>query len=222
MTKKFSLLSCATLAIAIAVPALEFACGGGVTDDGNASDAGSGSDTSLGTDSGSPLKDSGLAIADAGPDAICPQQWEVYGSTDPSSDLGHVDPRLIASGECHGSFEELADGGFPASDFTMTMTQSAHGSGMFVTQLSQTIPFAMSRTVCLLSSGPNTGAAGYPDDGGLMCLTDVAEDQIPWDPNVVTFTNLENSDAGAFINLNQSTDGGSAAVTNGWCRWVKN
>jgi hypothetical protein len=222
MTKKFSLLSCATLALAIAVPALEFACGGGVTDDGNASDAGSGSDARITADSGSPLKDSGLAIADAGPDAICPQQWEVYGSTDPSSDLGHVDPRLIASGECHGPFEELSDGGFPPSDFTMTMTQSAPGSGMFVTQLSQTIPFPINRTVCLLSSGPNTGAAGYPDDGGLMCLTDVAEDQIPWDPNVVTFTNLENSDAGAFINLNQSTDGGSAAVTNGWCRWVKN
>jgi hypothetical protein len=224
MTKKFSHLTHALFALAIAVPALDIACGGSVNDDGS-KDAGLDLDAEgTNDDAGRVVSefDGEAIVADAGPDAICPQTWEVYGSTDPSSDLGHVDPRLIASGECHGSFEQLPDGGFPPSDFTMTMTQSAHGSGMFVTQLSQTTPFAMTRTVCLLSSGPNTGAAGYPDDGGLMCLTDVAEDKIPWDPNVVTFTNLEDSDAGAFINLNQSSDGGAAAVTNGWCRWVKN
>jgi hypothetical protein len=222
MTKKFSLMSGALLALAIAVPALDIACGGGVTDDGASTDAGFQDVTANDGDGGQFLSDSGLPIADAGPDAICPQQWDVYGNTDPSSDLGHVDPRLIASGECHGPSEELSDAGFATADFTMTMTQSAPGSGMFVTQISQTIPFALNRTVCLQSSGPNTGSAGYPDDGGQMCLTDVTEDQIPWDPNVVTFTNLEDSDAGVFINLNQSTDGGAASVTNGWCRWVKN
>ncbi|MEO7110216.1 MAG: hypothetical protein ABI183_07260 [Polyangiaceae bacterium] len=223
MTKKFYLLSRAMLALAIAAPALAIACGGSVNDDGSSKDAGLDLDAEgTNQDSSYYHHDSGVPVLDAGSDAICPQQWEVYGSTDPSSDLGHVDPRLIASGECHGAFEELSDGGFAPSDFSMTLTQSAPSSGMFVTQLSQTIPFPITRTVCLQSSGPNTGAAGYPDDGGLMCLTDVTEDQIPWDPNVVTFTNLEDSDAGAFINLNQSSDGGAAAVTNGWCRWVKN
>jgi hypothetical protein len=222
MKKKFSPLSLTMLTLAIAGPALDMACGGGVANDGASNDAGSSSFDAGGTDAGTPVNDSGSAIFDAGPDVICPQHWEVYGSTDPSSDLGHVDPRLTASGECHGSFEDISDGGFAPSDFTMTLTQSAPGSGMFVTQLSQTIPFALNRTVCLQSSGPNTGAAGYPDDGGQMCLTDVTEDQIPWDPNVVTFTNLEDSDAGAFINLNQSADGGAASVTNGWCRFVKN
>jgi hypothetical protein len=222
MTKTFSLLSRTLFALAIAVPAFDIACGGGTTNDGASNDAGidDSDDSPTGTDA--PYNfDSGVSN-DAGPDAICPQAWDVYGNTDPSSDLGHVDPRLIASGECYGSFEEFSDAGGAPADFTMTMTQSAPGSGMFVTQLSQTIPFALNRTVCLQSSGPNTGSAGYPDDGGQMCLTDVTEDQIPWDPNVVTFTNLEDSDAGVFINLNQSTDGGAASVTNGWCRWVKN
>jgi hypothetical protein len=223
MTRKFSFLSRAILAAAIAVPALDIACGGNTTNDASSNDAGNddSDDAPSGSDAPSTSFDSGSSN-DAGPDAICPQQWDVYGNTDPSSDLGHVDPRLIASGECHGPFEELPDAGFAPTDFTMTLTQSAHGSGMFVTQISQTIPFALNRTVCLQSSGPNTGAAGYPDDGGLMCLTDVTEDHIPWDPNVVAFTNLEDSDGGTFINLNQSTDGGAAAVTNGWCRWVKN
>jgi hypothetical protein len=220
MTKKFSSLVRAMLSIAFVAPALNAACGGGVANDDAVADAGLDLDAE-GTDSGSPLKDGGSAIVDAGPDAICPGHWEVYGATDPSDDLGHVDPRLIASGECHGVSEEFSDAGFAPSDFTMTLTQSAPGSGMFVTQVAQTTPFVLSRTVCLQSSGPNTGAAGYPDDGGQMCLTDVTEDQIPWDPNLVTFTNLEDSDSGLFVSLNQSTEAG-VTVNNGWCRFVKN
>jgi hypothetical protein len=211
----------ALVAIALAASALDLACGGGVTDDASSADDDAGSDTGVASGDSGSIFDSAAALVDAAK-PICPDQWEVYGNTDPSSDLGHVDPRLIASGECHGAFEELSDGGTAPADFSMTMTQSAHGSGMFVTQVTQSIPFALTRTVCLQSSGPNTGSAGYPDDGGQMCLTDVTEDQIPWDPNLVTFTNLEDSDAGAFIVLNQSSDGGSASVTNGWCRWVKN
>lgn len=218
--KKLFLLSRATLTFAIACSILDFACGGGLSDDGTTVGSDGGGDARDQTDSSTPF-DSGASTKDSGPDAICPDHWDVYGNTDPSSDLGHVDPRLVASGECEGAAEEIADGGFAAADFTLTFTQSAPGSGMFVAHELQTIPFPIDRTVCMQSSGPNTGAAGYPDDGGLICLTDVTEDQIPWDPNFVMFTNMENADAGVFMNLNENMDGG-AAVTNGSCRFVKN
>ena len=219
--KSFSFFSGSTIGLAVALAMLGLACGGGLSgDDSTQAGGDGGSDATNLRDSGSPLKDSGSTI-DAGPDAVCPNHWEVYGNTDPSSDLGHVDPRLYASGECHAAQEELTDGGFGATDFVMTFTQSAPSSGMFVTHLTQTTPIPIDRTFCLQSSGPNTGAAGYPDDGGLICLTDVTEDQIPWDPNVTMFTNMENADSGVFVNLDQNMEAG-AAVTNGWCRFVKN
>ncbi len=218
--KPLSLFSGSAIGLSVALALLGVACGGGLSSDGTSDVAGDGGgDATKLQDGGSPLKDSGSAI-DAGPDAICPDHWEVYGNTDPSSDLGHIDPRLTASGECHAAMEELSDGGFGTADFAMTFTQSAHGSGMFVAHVAQTVPFPIDRTVCLQSSGPNTGSTGF-DDAGLMCLTDVTEDQIPWDPNLVMFTNLEDSDSGVFINLDQSMEAG-AAVTNGWCRFVKN
>ncbi|MGH7285177.1 MAG: hypothetical protein ACRELY_26950 [Polyangiaceae bacterium] len=211
------------MGFAIALAMLDVACGGGLSDD-SASDIGSdgGSDATKLQDSGSPLKDSGSTI-DAAPKPVCPAQWDVYGNTDPSSDLGHVDPRLIASGECHGANEELADASFPSTDFALTFTESAPASGMFVAHVVQTTPFPIDRTLCLQSSGPNTGAAGYPDDGGLICLTDVTEDQIPWDPNFTMFTNMEDADGGVFIDFDQNMEAGAnTAVTNGWCRFVKN
>lgn len=215
-----SLLYRAVLVLAIAAPALSIACGGGLTEDASdAADAGSDAESTV--DGAAPTKDGGVTPADAGVDAICPDHWKVYGATDPSDNLGHVDPRSVASGECHASVEQLSDGGVGPTDFALTLTQSAHGSGMFVTDLAQTMPFPLHRTVCLQSSGPNTGAAGYPDDGGLMCLTDVTEDQIPWDPNLVTFTNLEDADGGVFIDIGQSTEAG-ASVSNAWCRFVRN
>lgn len=218
--KKISFFSQVAVAVFVAAAALEVACGGDVTSDTTSANDDAGSDARQQADGSSPA-DAGMP-KDSGNDAVCPDHWQVYGDTNPADNLGHVDPRAIASGECHAVQESLGDGGFAPTDFTLTMAQSAPSSGMFVTHVVQTTPFPIDRVVCFQSSGPNTGAAGYPDDGGLMCLTDVPEDHVPWDPNVVMFTNLEDSDAGVFVDLNQSMPDASAAVTNGSCRFTKN
>ena len=209
------------LGFAVALAMLGVACGGGLSDDAASDAVDGGGDAKHFPDTGVEPPPDARVPSDSGSISVCPDHWEVYGNTDPSSDLGHVDPRLIASGECHASMEEISDGGFGDTDFALTFTQSAPASGMFVAHVAQTIPFPIDRVFCLQSSGPNTGAAGYPDDGGLICLTDVTEDQIPWDPNLVMFTNMENADSGVFVNLDQSMEAG-AAVTNGSCRFVNN
>ncbi len=140
--------------------------------------------------------DGSLSGIDAGPpNAQCPTHYSVYGNQDAASDLGGVNPTLISSGMCTATNEQFTDGGFGATDFTMTFAQSSSRSGMFMATLHQTTPYPYDLTVCLLPDGPNTGSKetspGAKD--GTMILTNVPEDAMPWDqyPKVVFDTNFQ-------------------------------
>lgn len=155
--------------------------GGGATADGSAG----GSDF-----------DASQKAVDAGPpNADCPAHWSVYGNQDAASDLGGVNPTLIASASCTATNEQFADGGFGPTDFTMTFAQSSARSGMFMATLHQTTPFPYDLTVCLEPDGPNTGSKPTSPGGtdGTMILTNVPEDAVPYDqyPKVTFDTNFQ-------------------------------
>ncbi len=145
--------------------------------DARAADVGSPRDTGGVTSDASP-------VADAGRDAamrVCPAAYSVYGDTDPSDNLGHVDPTLYASGTCSGPTEQFSgldagvDGGFAATDLTITLQQSSLRSGMFVTVIHQTTPFPYDLTTCLESAGHGTGSMPGPDMPGTIALVNDAE-----------------------------------------------
>jgi hypothetical protein len=125
-------------------------------------------------------------IADATPPAdaamsVCPAVYSVYGDTDASDNLGHVNPTLYASGICSGSTEEFSgldagtDAGFASTDLKVTLQQSSLRSGMFVTVIHQTIPFPYDLTTCLESAGHGTGSMPGPDMPGTIALVNDAE-----------------------------------------------
>ncbi len=158
-----------------------------------------------GEDGGGPTGDGSVSVSDvdgsqqavdAGPpNAHCPAHWSVYGNQDAASDLGGVNPTLIASGMCTATNEQFADGGFGPTDFTMTFAQSSGRSGLFMATLHQTTPFPYDLSVCLESDGPTTGSKPTSPGGtdGTMILTNVPEDASPNDqyPRVIYDTNFQ-------------------------------
>jgi hypothetical protein len=142
------------------------------------------------------------ASADAGT-PVCPSVYSVYGDTDPSDNLGHVDPRLYASGTCGGPTEQLSDidagpslsdaePDIAATDLKISLQQSAPGSGMFVTVIHQTTPFPFDLTTCLMSAGHGTGSSPIGTEPGTMALVNDPEDEIF--PQVQLDTNLAGDD----------------------------
>lgn len=132
---------------------------------------------------------------------VCPATYSVYGDTDPSDNLGHVDPRLYASGTCSGPTEQYADvdagglspeGGIANTDLIITLQQSAPRSGMFVTHIHQTTPFPFDLTTCLESAGHGTGSAPIGSEPGTMALVNDPEAQMF--PKVQLGTNLAGQD----------------------------
>jgi hypothetical protein len=125
----------------------------------------------------------------------------VYGDTDPSDNLGHVDPRLYASGTCSGPTEQYTDvdaggvspeGGIANTNLKITLQQSAPRSGMFVTHIHQTTPFPFDLTTCLESAGHGTGSAPIAGQPGTMALVNDAEQEMF--PQVQLGTNLAGND----------------------------
>jgi hypothetical protein len=153
----------------------------------------------------------------APPDAgtsVCPATYSVYGDTDPSDNLGHVDPRIYASGTCTGPLEQYTDVdagglhpeggiGIASTDVKVTLQQSAPHSGMFVTTIHQTVPFAFDLTTCLESAGHGTGSApgGLP---GTMALVNDPESVIF--PQVQLGTNFAGTDLLFDVSLSGSAD----------------
>jgi hypothetical protein len=161
-----------------------------------------------------------------GPPTICPAVYSVYGDTDPSDNLGHVDPRLIASGTCGGPLEQYMgvdaggaspEGGDTATDLKVTLQQSAHASGMFVTVIHQTTPFAFDYTTCLESAGHGTGSTANAAEPGTMALVN--------DPETISFpqvqldTNLAGTDLVFDVAL---SDGASFTLNSVNCTFTKN
>jgi hypothetical protein len=201
------LLALSSLAVAAGL----LACGG-VTSN-NAGDAGRdvllaidapGPDHPQGDDSGAPV-DAGSDAFDAGGpvDAnktACPSTYSVYGDTDASDNLGHVNPTLYASGTCSGPLEQYEDvdggpdggSGDRATDLQVTLTQSAPRSGMFVTVIHQTTPFAFDFTTCLESAGHGTGSMPGPDMPGTAAM--VNDPEIESFPQVQLDTNFAGND----------------------------
>jgi len=158
---------------------------------------------------------------------VCPAVYSVYGDTDPSDNLGHVDPRLYASGTCSGPTEQLADidAGTPneagpdiaSTDLTISLQQSAPGSGMFVTVIHQTTPFPFDLTTCLLSAGHGTGSSPIGGEPGTMALVNDPEDEIF--PQVQLGTNLAGDDLLFDVSLSV---GASFALNTVNCAFTKN
>jgi hypothetical protein len=170
--------------------ALTFAACGGTTvsDSGDAAgDSHAGRDApaadvtfsdDAGTDT-SPTIDGGPPVDAAM--SVCPAVYSVYGDTDASDNLGHVNPTLYASGTCSGPTEQLSgldagvDASIVATDLKITLQQSSLRSGMFVTVIHQTTPFPYDLTTCLESAGHGTGSMPGPDMPGTAALVNDAE-----------------------------------------------
>jgi hypothetical protein len=159
---------------------------------------------------------------------MCPAQYSVYGDQDASDNLGAVNPTLIASASCTATFEQMAglDGGYGATDFTMTLTQSSTRSGMFMATLHQTTPFAYDLTVCLLPDGPGTGSKPTSPgaNDGTMILTNVPEDYQPYGaaPKIIFDTTLGASPKSDFLTATLDQDAGTFDLGAVKCSFTKN
>ncbi len=167
---------------------------------------------------------------DASTDAsapVCPSVYSVYGNTDPSANLGHVDPRLYASGTCRGPTEQLwgIDAGtaseagpdIASTDLTISLQQSAPGSGMFVTVIHQTTPFSFDLTTCLMSAGLGTGSSPIGTEPGTMALVNDPENKLF--PQVQLGTNLAGDDL--LFDVSVTVDS-SFALNTVNCTFTKN
>jgi hypothetical protein len=175
-----------------------------------------------------------LDIGDAGSPSmldsaapLCPTVYDVYGDLDASDNLGSVNPTLYASGTCSGPIEQYrnidagsdaGDGGDPAAtDLTVTLTQSAPRSGMFVTVIHQTTPFLFDYTTCLLSAGHGTGSDPGGGDPGTMALVNDPED-VSF-PQVQLDTNMDGNDLVFDVSL---SDTASFTLNTTHCVFKKN
>jgi hypothetical protein len=113
--------------------------------------------------------------------SLCPAAYSVYGDSDASDNLGHVNPTLYASGTCSGPTEQSygldagVDASIAATDLKITLQQSSLRSGMFVTVIHQTTPFPYDLITCLESAGHGTGSMPGPDMPGTAALVNDAE-----------------------------------------------
>jgi hypothetical protein len=167
----------------------------------------------------------------APPDAgtsVCPASYSVFGDTDPSDNLGGVDPRLYASGTCTGPTEQYADVdagtlsseggiGIASTDLSVALQQSAPHSGMFVTTIHQTVPFAFDLTTCLESAGHGTGSMPSPGLPGTIAL--VNDPQSVIFPQVQLGTNFAGTDLVFDVSLSDSSD---FALNTVHCVFIKN
>jgi hypothetical protein len=174
----------------VSAAALTLVACGGTTESGSGDAAG---DSRVGRDAPADdvtfPRDAGTdasPTADAAPPvdaamSVCPAVYSVYGDTDASDNLGHVNPTLYASGTCGGPTEQSygldagVDASIAATDLKVTLQQSSLRSGMFVTVIHQTTPFPYDLTTCLESAGHGTGSMPGPDMPGTIALVNDAE-----------------------------------------------
>jgi hypothetical protein len=224
----------------VSAGAFAIACGSVKSTDGSGTNGGSSNDGGAGATNADGAVGTGGWDAGGGnttdassgpsgpPNATCPAQYSVYGDQDASDNLGAVNPTLVASASCAATFEQMAglDGGYGATDFTMTFMQSSARSGMFMATIHQTTPFPYDLSVCLIPDGPGTGSkatsAGAND--GTMILTNVPEDYQPWGaaPKVVYDTNFGASPQPDFLTVTLDQDGGTFDLGSVKCTFTKN
>jgi hypothetical protein len=228
-------LAFCSLAGAVAWTAL--ACGGNTSSSNGAAqpppidspaeftgDAGTSSDAPASSpDAPSTSSDSASPADAAGP--ACPAVYSVYGDLDASDNLGMVNPTLYASGKCSGPLEQSSgldagpDGDISSTDLEVTLTQSAPRSGMFVTHIHQTTPFAFDYTTCLESAGHGTGSLPQPGAGDPGTMALVNDPEMPFFPQVQLDTNLAGNDLVFDVSL---SDTAMFTLNTVSCTFVKN
>jgi hypothetical protein len=150
----------------------------------------------------------------------------VYGDLDASDNLGSVNPTLYGSGKCSGPTEQYsgidagaADGAVASTNLTVTLTQSAPRSGMFVTVIHQTTPFAFDYTTCLESAGHGTGSSPGPGLPGTIAL--VNDPEMESFPQVQLGTDFE-GDGGDLLFDVALSDTAMFELNTVNCTFVKN